>query len=136
MTKISDLPDGSSEPYKTLWCAIEIKNLTLPLFTDHYYINDVVFHLVSKWLDYYAQGIDEELYAYVDIELEEYVKAMIEPEDHHLIDLIMKQIVERAKEMVKHHQFDYLRGSMFDIDAIEYRYDTNEKHVRWYITLG
>lgn len=136
MTEVLDLPGGSSEPYKTLWCAVEVNNISLPIMTEKYLVNDVVFYLVSNWLDFYAQGIDEELYAYIDNELEDYVKAMVEPEDYHLINDIIEQVMDRAKQMVKAHQFEYLKDSNFEIDKIEYRYDANEKHVRWYITLG
>lgn len=136
MSKVPDLSCGVSLPNKTLWHSLEVENVTLPLFTDKYLINDVVFYLVSDWLDYAIQGVDEDLYAYMDSELEDYVEAMLEPEDHHILNDIVKQVIDRAKKMVNHHQFDYLKNSMFEINKIEYRYDSNEKYVRWYITLG
>ena len=104
--------------------------LTIPLITDDYMIHDVIFYVACQWLIH--KGEKGYYYGHISESLYDYIEAVLDPLDLHLLDNIAEEVIRQAKRIVDREEFLFLKDER-GVEDVYYRLEHAESHVKLYV---
>ncbi len=124
--------DRSSPTIDLLRHTIKPNKINVPLVTDHYFINDIIFYVASQWLVEMADRGN--VYRYVCNSLYDYIESVLEPEDIDLLNQVADEVVKQAGIIIDMEELEYLKNKK-GVENVYYRLEPAEKHVRLFIAI-
>ena len=104
----------------------------LPILSDQYIINDIIYHLVSHKLKF-KHEIEDRI-DITDTEIYELLDANLAHEDCSEMLLIKSAIEKRVEQITSLEMFEFLNHRK-GIEDVYYRFEHSERYVRFYVQL-